>query len=61
MKKVTLIFPSIKGMWQFLRCSESSNFEIVYTECLLTGVFSEEEILKATVKQKATIRESVKN
>ena len=56
-KKVTLVFPSLKELWEFFAITELKEFRLESANCSVTGRFSEEEIAMAKEKLKARLCE----
>lgn len=61
MKKVTLVFPSSKEMWEFFAITGLQEFRLDSVNCSVTGRFSESEIEIAQTQLNATVQETVCN
>jgi hypothetical protein len=55
MKKVTLVFPSSKEMWDFFSMTGLKEFRLDSAKCSITGRFSESEIELAQSRLNATL------
>lgn len=57
-KKITLVFPSSKEMWEFFSITGLKEFSLDSATCSVTGRFSESEIEIAQAKLNAIVRKA---
>lgn len=53
-RKITLVFPSSKELWDFFKLTEVREFHLDSAKCSVTGRFDSEEIQMAKEKLGAT-------
>lgn len=58
MKKITLVFPSAKELWEFFAITGLREFRLDSINCSVTGRFSESEIEMAQSKLNANVSET---
>ena len=58
MQRITLVFPSLKELWEFQKVARSNNYELVFNERKLIGEFSNEMIAMAITNWNATLQKT---